>query len=326
MDKILLEVENLKTYFSLKRGLLKAVNGVSFTVNEGQSVGLVGESGCGKTITTMSILRLIPKPAGKIVGGRILFKGEDLVQKSKKEMGKIRGSEISLIMQDPMTSLNPVFTIGDQIREAIRLHGGVKDKRSINRMAIEALEQVNISGAETRINDYPHQMSGGMRQRVVGAIAICCSPSLLIADEPTTSLDVTTQAQYLRLLRGIQQEKKLSMLFITHDLGIVAKMCDAVCVMYLGKVVERASVRELWNNPRHPYTIALMKAMPKMGSMVERLYSIKGMVPSLLNLPSGCMFRPRCEMVGDYCRNEDPPEIDLGGGHYVRCWREKGQI
>jgi oligopeptide/dipeptide ABC transporter ATP-binding protein len=324
MDRILLEVENLKTYFSLKRGVLKAVDGVSFTVNEGQSVGLVGESGCGKTVTTMSILRLEPKPAAKIVGGKILFKGDDLVQKSEKEMCKIRGSEISLIMQDPITSLNPVFTIGDQIREAIRLHGGVKDKRSVNSRAIEALKQVNISGAETRINDFPHQMSGGMRQRVVGAIAISCGPSLLIADEPTTALDVTTQAQYLRLLRDIQKEKKLSMLFITHDLGIVAKMCDAVCVMYLGKVVERASVRDLWSNPCHPYTIALMKAMPKMGTKVDRLYSIKGMVPSLLELPAGCAFRPRCEMVGDYCRQENPPEVDLGGGHYVRCWRKKG--
>ncbi|MFH0727292.1 MAG: ABC transporter ATP-binding protein [Pseudomonadota bacterium] len=324
MDRILLEVENLKTYFSLKRGVLKAVDGVSFTVNEGQSVGLVGESGCGKTVTTMSILRLEPKPAAKIVGGKILFKGDDLVKKSEKEMCKIRGSEISLIMQDPITSLNPVFTIGDQIREAIRLHGGVKDKRSVNSRAIEALKQVNISGAETRINDFPHQMSGGMRQRVVGAIAISCGPSLLIADEPTTALDVTTQAQYLRLLRDIQKEKKLSMLFITHDLGIVAKLCDAVCVMYLGKVVERASVRDLWSNPCHPYTIALMKAMPKMGSKVDRLYSIKGMVPSLLELPTGCAFRPRCEMVGDYCRQENPPEVDLGGGHYVRCWRKKG--
>jgi oligopeptide/dipeptide ABC transporter ATP-binding protein len=324
MDRILLKVENLKTYFSLKRGLLKAVDGVNFTVNEGQSVGLIGESGCGKTVTTMSILRLEPKPAGKIVGGKILFKGEDLVQKNEKEMCKIRGAEISMIMQDPMTSLNPVFTVGDQIKEAIRLHGGVKDKRSVNSRAIEALKQVNISGAETRINDFPHQMSGGMRQRVVGAIAISCGPSLLIADEPTTALDVTTQAQYLRLLRKIQQEKKLSMLFITHDLGIVAKMCDTVCVMYLGKVVERASVRELWSNPRHPYTIALMKAMPKMGTKVGRLYSIKGMVPSLLELPSGCMFRPRCEMISDYCRQENPPEVNLGSGHYVRCWREKG--
>jgi oligopeptide/dipeptide ABC transporter ATP-binding protein len=323
MSGSLLEVKGLKTYFFLKRGVVKAVDGVSFSVDKGQSIGLVGESGCGKTITAMSILRLEPKPAGEIVGGEIIFEGQDLVQQSEAEMRKIRGARISIIMQDPMTSLNPVYTIGNQLAEAFILHGGIKNKKEVNERVIKVLEQVEIPAASTRIRNYPHQMSGGMRQRVVGAMAISCSPSLLIADEPTTSLDVTTQAQYLRLLKKIQQETEMAMLFITHDLGIVTKMCDKVCVMYTGKVIERAGVRELWDNPRHPYTIALMKSRPALKTKVERLYSIEGSVPSLLDLPAGCSFNPRCERATDHCRQECPSEEEISGSHYVSCWRAK---
>ncbi len=297
MSETLLEVKDLKTHFYLKRGVVKAVNGVSFSINKGESLGIVGESGCGKTITSMSILRLEPKPAGQIVGGEINFEGQDLVQKSEKEMVKIRGNRISIIMQDPMTSLNPVYTIGNQLSETFLLHEKIKNKKELKQKVIKVLEQVEIPEAEARTHVYPHQMSGGMRQRVVGAMAIACSPSLLIADEPTTSLDVTTQAQYLRLLRKLQQETDMAMLFITHDLGIVAKMCDKVCVMYMGKVVERAYVRDLWNNPRHPYTIALMKSRPSLNTKVARLYAIEGCVPSPLDISSGpgCAFYPRCE-------------------------------
>jgi len=323
MSKSLLEVKDLKTYFFLKRGVVKAVDGVSFSVDKGQSIGLVGESGCGKTITAMSILRLEPKPAGKIVGGEIIFEGQDLVQLSEAEMRKIRGARISIIMQDPMTSLNPVYTVGNQLAEAFILHGGIKNKAEVNERVIKVLEQVEIPAADTRVRNYPHQMSGGMRQRVVGAMAISCSPSLLIADEPTTSLDVTTQAQYLRLLKKIQQETEMAMLFITHDLGIVTKMCDKVCVMYMGKVIERADVRELWDNPRHPYTIALMKSRPALKTKVARLYSIEGSVPSLLDMPLGCSFNPRCERATDHCRQESPSEEEISGSHYVSCWRAK---
>jgi oligopeptide/dipeptide ABC transporter ATP-binding protein len=226
-------------------------------------------------------------------------------------------------MQDPMTSLNPVFRIGDQIGEVLRIHLGMKDKKAVSSGAIEALEKVNIPSPESRINDFPHQMSGGMRQRVVGSIAISCSPSLLIADEPTTSLDVTTQAQYLRLLKDIQDRTGLGMLFITHDLGIVAKICDVVCVMYLGKVVETGLVREIWKSPRHPYTVGLLKSVPQAKGKLDRLYSMKGMVPSLLDLPTGCTFHPRCEGATERCRQEYPPVFDCGGGHLVSCWQEE---
>lgn len=323
MNSPLLEVKNLKTYFFLKRGIVKAVDGVSFSVDKGQSLGLVGESGCGKTITAMSIMRLEPQPAGKIVSGEIIFEGDDLVRKSEAQMRKIRGSRISIIMQDPMTSLNPVYTIGNQIEEAVRLHSDVKGRTAIKQRVIESLEQVRIPAAETRVRNYPHQMSGGMRQRVVGAMAISCRPSLLIADEPTTSLDVTTQAQYLRLLKQVQQETGVTMIFITHDLGIVIKMCDYVCVMYLGRIIEKAAMRELWSNPRHPYTIALMKSVPKIETKVEKLYSIEGMVPSLLDMPQGCSFHPRCEKAMDHCRQESPPEVEINDGHFISCWENQ---
>lgn len=323
MANTVLQVDDLQTYFFLRRGVLRAVDGVSFKVEEGQTVGLVGESGSGKTITAMSLLRLEPKPAAKIVGGRILFEGRDLVQTDERTLRQLRGGRISLIMQDPMTSLNPVFTIGDQIGEVLRIHLGMKDKKAVSSGAIEALEKVNIPSPASRINDFPHQMSGGMRQRVVGSIAISCSPSLLIADEPTTSLDVTTQAQYLRLLKEIQDRTGLGMLFITHDLGIVAKICDVVCVMYLGKVVETGLVREIWKSPRHPYTVGLLKSLPQAKDKLDRLYSMKGMVPSLLDLPAGCTFHPRCEAAMERCRQEYPPVFDRGNGHLVSCWLEE---
>jgi oligopeptide/dipeptide ABC transporter ATP-binding protein len=321
MEKALLKVENLKTYFFLNRGIVKAVDGVSFSVNEGQSVGLVGESGCGKTITARSILRLEPRPYAKIVGGKILFKDEDLVQKNEKQMRKIRGTQISMIMQEPMASLNPVYTIRNQIEESLKLHTRITSRQVLLNSAAEALKRVNIPDPLTLINDYPHQMSGGMKQRVVGAIAISCHPSLLIADEPTTALDLTTQAQYLKLLQKIQQETGVSIIFITHDLGIVVRMCEVVCIMYMGKVVESGKVKGVWDNPIHPYTEALIKSIPDMHKKTEKLYSVKGSIPSPLNIPSGCAFHPRCEHITDRCSQEYPPEVQISPDHYVSCWR-----
>ena len=320
MARALLEIENLKTYFFVKRGVVKAVDDVSFSVGEKETIGLVGESGCGKTMTVLSVLRLVPQPAGRIVGGKIFLDGEDLVQKSEAEMRKIRGRKVAIILQDPMTSLNPAYTIGNQVGEVIRLHQKVRGKAVLEKV-IDVLKRVRIPAAAERVRDYPHQMSGGMRQRVVGGMAISCYPRLLIADEPTTSLDVTTQAAYLRLLKAIQEETKAAMIFITHDLGIVAKTCDKVCVMYMGKLVEKAAVREVWNNPRHPYTVALMKSIPHLEDKVDRLYSISGRIPSHFGLPEGCVFAPRCELADERCRQEYPPPVSVGDGHIVSCWR-----
>ncbi len=267
-DNVLLQVENLKTYFFTRQGVVKAVDEVSFSIGKGESLGLVGESACGKSITCLSILRLVPEPAGKIVGGRIIFEGEDLLKKSWTEMRRIRGKKISMILQDPLTSLNPSFTIGSQVGEAIALHQRARG-RTLRQKIIEALRLVSIPDAETRMRDYPHQMSGGMRQRVIGAIALSCQPSLLIADEPTTSLDVTIQAQYLRLLKELQQKAGTSLLFVTHDFGIVRRMCDKVAVMYAGKIVEIAQSREIFDNPIHPYTRALIACLPKMEAQVH---------------------------------------------------------
>ena len=263
MDKVHLEVENLKTYFFTRRGVVKAVDGVSFSVNQAQTFGLVGESGCGKSVSCLSILRLVPEPAGRIVGGRILLGGENLLEKTEEKMRKIRGSRISMILQDPMTSLNPVFTIGDQLFEALQLHRHLKGQSLLDR-GKELLKKVGIASPEFRLRNYPHELSGGMKQRVVGAIALSCEPHLLICDEPTTSLDVTIQAQYLSLLKELQQQAGLTMIFVTHDFGIVARMCDRVGVMYAGRMVEVADCRELFNNPTHPYTKALMSSVPKL--------------------------------------------------------------
>ncbi|MFC2022230.1 ABC transporter ATP-binding protein [Chloroflexota bacterium] len=319
MVKPLLEVENLKTYFFTHRGAVKAVDGVSFSVERGETTGLVGESGCGKTITCLSILGLVPSP-GKIVGGNIYFEDEDdLLEKSEGEMRHIRGRKISIILQDPMTSLNPAYSIGEQIAETIRLHQGAR-RRELQDKTIASLKLVRIPDAERRLGDYPHQMSGGMRQRVTGAIALSCHPSLLIADEPTTSLDVTTQAQYLELLREVQRESKISMIFITHDFGIVARMCDKVSVMYAGRIVETAPTRELFDNPVHPYTRALMGSIPKLEVRVEKLSSIEGQPPFLVDQPPGCNFAPRCNRTKSSCREEIPPQVAVGDGHLVSCW------
>ncbi|MDD5038706.1 MAG: ABC transporter ATP-binding protein, partial [Dehalococcoidales bacterium] len=289
----ILQVKDLKTYFYTRRGIVKAVDGVSFTLREGETVGIVGESGCGKSITALSIIRLVPQPAGRIVGGEILFNGEDLLKKSDREIRQIRGKGISMITQDPMSSLNPVFTIGEQIAEPIRIHQKLRGNIVMEKVK-EMLRMVRIPSPETRMKEYPHQMSGGMRQRIVGAIALSCQPKLLIADEPTTSLDVTIQAQFMRLLKEVQQQLGVAMIMITHDFGIVARVCDKVAVMYAGKIVESAGIRELFNNPTHPYTIALMNSLPKIEVKVPKLYSIEGQPPDLRNMPAGCAFAPRC--------------------------------
>ena len=315
-----LKVENLRTYFRTRWGEVKAVDGVSFELRKGETLGIVGESGSGKSVTMLSMMRLIPIPPGRIVEGTITLDGEDLLQLSESEMSKVRGSKIALIIQDPMTSLNPVFTIGNQVTEAIRIHQDIP-KRSVMEKALEVLRKVNIPAAESRIRDYPHQLSGGMRQRVVGAIGISCQPLVLIADEPTTSLDVTIQAQYLKLLRDLQQESGMSLIFITHDFGIVAKMCDRVAVMYAGKIVEEGSVRDIFNKPSHPYTEALLASVPKMEEDVDRLYAIEGQPPLLHDLPVGCSFADRCPYVMDRCREEYPPEFPVDEGHYSACWR-----
>ncbi|PKB83056.1 MAG: dipeptide/oligopeptide/nickel ABC transporter ATP-binding protein [SAR202 cluster bacterium Io17-Chloro-G9] len=317
---IVLEVDDLRTYFQTKWGTVKAVDGVSFNLHKGETLGIVGESGSGKSVTMLSLMRLIPVPPGRIVSGKALLEGVDLLQLSEAEMTDIRGSKIGLIIQDPMTSLNPVFKIGEQVAEAIKIHQDIP-RRSVLEQALSVLRRVNIPAAETRMHDYPHQLSGGMRQRVVGAIGISCEPTVLIADEPTTSLDATIQAQYLNLLRNIQKESDLSLIFITHDFGIVAKMCDRVGVMYAGKIVEMGDVREIFNQPSHPYTEALLASVPKIEEDVERLYSIEGQPPTLHDLPPGCPFADRCQYVMNKCREEYPPVVQITESHNAACWR-----
>ena len=325
MAQPVLEVKQLQTYFFSAQGtrVVKAVDGVSFTLNEGETLGVVGESGSGKTVTSMSLLRLLP-PAARIVGGEIWFQGENLLTKSEREMRELRGSQLTMILQDPMMSLNPLFTIGEQIAEPLRIHRHMRGARLIERIK-ELLRGVRIPSPEVRLREYPHQMSGGMRQRIVGAIGISCEPQLLIADEPTTSLDVTIQAQYLNLLKDIQQRSRLAMIFITHNIGIVAKMCDDVGVMYAGKLVERAPVRTIFNQPAHPYTEALLQAVPKLTDRSKRLWSIEGQPPDLANPPTGCPFNPRCPHAEDRCRREVPPEFQVGENHYTRCWLWEGR-
>ena len=324
MGTQILDVRDLRTYFITSHSVVKAVDGVSFHVDENETLGIVGESGCGKTVTCLSILRLIPQPTGRIIGGRILFDGEDILAMSEKQVQKLRGRKISMILQDPMVSLNPVFTIGDQIAEAIAIHAKTK-KPSLVAKVIEALKLVRIPAPEARIRDYPHQMSGGMKQRVVGAISISCRPRLLIADEPTTSLDVTVQAQYLQLLKDIQRELSMAIIFVTHDFGIVATMCDRVAVMYAGKIVETAPVRDIFHRPAHYYTSCLLKAVPKLKVKVDTLVSIQGQPPKLDNLPDGCRFAPRCARADDRCRREEPSLLAMDGDHYVSCWHPQDQ-
>ena len=320
----LLEVRNLKTYIFTQRGPLRAVDGVSFSLQEGEILGLVGESGCGKTMTCLSILRLLPSSRGRIVDGEICFCGEDLLEKSEGEMRKIRGRMISMILQEPMTSLNPVFSIGEQIAEPIRIHQNVSGTAVWEKVK-EMLRLVGITPPEMRLRNYPHQLSGGMRQRVAGAIALSCQPKLLIADEPTTALDVTLQAQYLQLIEDLHRQLGMSIIFITHDFGIVARICMRVAVMYAGRFVETAPVEEIFKNPVHPYTLALMKSVPNVDAETERLYSIEGQPPSLLAESPGCAFSPRCPMVEKECLERCPPETSIGPQHTVWCWRtERG--
>ncbi len=317
----LLEVLNLETHFPTRSGLVRSVNDVSFHIDEGEMLGLVGESGCGKSVTALSVMRLIAPP-GKIVGGTISFRGKDLSQLSDEEMRAIRGNDIAMIFQDPMTSLNPVYTVGEQIAEALRLHRGLSKKDAWD-AAVEAMKEVSIPAPERRAGDYPHQLSGGMRQRIMIAMALACDPELLIADEPTTALDVTIQAQILELLNELRSTRKLSVLLITHDLGVVAETADRVCVMYTGKIVEQGTVDEIFETPKHPYTQGLLRSVPKLaagGSIVEeRLQTIDGTVPSPTHLPPGCHFAPRCSFRMPKCEAGEIPLFDREGGSQVRC-------
>jgi oligopeptide/dipeptide ABC transporter ATP-binding protein len=317
---MLLEVKDLYAQLQTRWGVVKAVDGVSFSIGAGETLGLVGESGSGKTMTALALLRLLPAPAGRIVQGQILLDGEDLVTKSEREMRRIRGRRISMILQDPQTSLNPVFTVGNQIVEALRAHRAA-GRAALRQRAEDALRRVNVAAPADRLRAFPHQMSGGMKQRVVGAIAIASEPKLLIADEPTTALDVTIQLQYLMLLKDVQARMGLGMLFITHDFGIVARMCDRVAVMYAGRIVESGPVRELFKAPRHPYTQALMASVPRMEARVSRLPSIDGQPPALHRLPAGCRFAPRCRYAEQRCRDEYPPTFAVGPAHEAACWK-----
>jgi oligopeptide/dipeptide ABC transporter ATP-binding protein len=319
--EIVLEVRDLHTYFFPRWGVVKAVDGVSFSLRRGEVLGLVGESGCGKTVTALSLLRLLPQPAARIVKGEVLLERDDLLQKSPREMRKIRGRKISMILQDPQTSLNPVFTIGNQLREAIAIHHQGKQSRTLTQQAIDALRRVKLAAPEQQLRNYPHQMSGGMKQRVVGAIAISCEPLVLIADEPTTALDLTIQLQYLKLLKELQAQTEMAILFITHDFGVVARMCDRVAVMYAGRIVESGPVRQVFDNPAHPYTRALIASVPKMSERVERLYTIEGQPPTLSELPDGCRFTPRCPFADERCREVYPPSCTIGIEHTADCWR-----
>lgn len=321
----LLNVDGLTTVFDTHEGTVKAVDGVSFKIDEGRTLGVVGESGCGKSVTALSIMRLVPSPPGRITGGSVFFDGRNLLNLSEEDMRSLRGNDISMIFQEPMTSLNPVFNIGDQIGEVFRLHQGMTKKESID-AAVEMLRQVGIPSPGRRVREYPHQLSGGMRQRVMIAMALSCRPRLMIADEPTTALDVTIQAEILELMNELREETGAAIMLITHNLGVVAEMADAVAVMYAGRVVEYASVEDLFNRPAHPYTRGLLKSLPPAPTdpAVERLSTIEGIVPSLLNLPSGCTFRDRCPAAFDQCAKSEPDLFTIEPGRQVRCYLHMG--
>ena len=316
----LLEVNDLKTYFYTDSGVAKAVDGVSFSLEKGKTLGIVGESGCGKSVTSLSIMRLLDPVTGRNEGGTILFEGRDLLKLDEKEMQKIRGDKISMIFQEPMTSLNPVFTVGYQIQESLMLHKGM-DKKASRAKARELLDMVGIPEAEKRLDEYPHQLSGGMRQRVMIAIALSGDPQLLIADEPTTALDVTIQAQIMQLLRDLQQQLHMSIIIITHDLGVIAEMADEVAVMYAGDIVEKANTRDLFDDPMHPYTIGLMNSIPDVNKNIDRLNTLDGLVPSLYDMPRGCRFAPRCKYACPECEKERIQLTTLPNGRQVRCRR-----
>ncbi|MGD9046567.1 MAG: ABC transporter ATP-binding protein [Anaerolineae bacterium] len=316
----LLEVKGLETRFFTADGVVKAVNGISYTVDQGEIVAIVGESGCGKSVGVMSFIRLIPEPPGKVVGGEAIFEGQDLLKMDKEAIRKVRGKEIAMIFQDPMTSLHPVLTIGHQIGEALKLHLGL-NKEEARERAIELLELVNIPEASNRVDDYPHQFSGGMRQRAMIAMALSCGPKLLLADEPTTALDVTIQAQIVKLVRGLRDELGMAVIWITHDLGVVAGFAERVMVMYAGSIVEEALVEDLYAIPAHPYTVGLLGSLPRLDMLREdRLTSIDGMPPDLIALPEGCPFAARCEYVIDRCLTERPPLETVAVRHKVACW------
>jgi len=320
-DDNILEIEQLNTVFVTEEGRIPAVSDVSFSLRPGETLGIVGESGSGKSVTSLSIMGLIPKPPGKVTGS-IKYKGKEIINLSEKQMLDIRGNEIAMIFQEPMTSLNPVFTIGNQLVEAISIHTNLVKKELTNR-AVEMLKLVGIPRAEEIMNEYPHQLSGGMRQRVMIAMAMSCNPSILIADEPTTALDVTIQAQILDLMRKLKSDYNTSILLITHDLGVVAEMCERVIVMYAGRIVEEADVRTIFHQPMHPYTKGLIKSTPRLSVGEKKLYSIPGNVPSLKNMPKGCSFAPRCDSALATCHEEIPDLVSVGPGHKSRCWLNK---
>jgi oligopeptide/dipeptide ABC transporter ATP-binding protein len=322
MTEPLLSIHDLKTHFFTEEGAVRAVDGVSLKIGRRETIGLVGESGCGKSVTALSIMRLVPSP-GRIVDGEILFETENLLEKNEDEMRKIRGNRISMIFQEPMSSLNPVLTVGEQIAEVIRLHQGLS-RSNAKRKAVEMLELVGISSPSTRVNEYPHQLSGGMRQRVMIAMALACKPALLIADEPTTALDVTIQAQILGLMESLTRDVGTSLLLITHDFGVIAELCDQVAVMYAGSIVERASTKALFSNPRHPYTRGLLDSIPRIDIDVKRLKAIEGSVPHPACLPAGCRFQPRCPAAEEICQQQQPQTLEVEPGHWVRCWSVKG--
>jgi oligopeptide/dipeptide ABC transporter ATP-binding protein len=319
----ILEIKELRTYFFTYEGVAKAVDGVSYQLEKGEPIGVVGESGCGKSVTALSVLRLIPVPPGRVVGGEILFKGRNLLELSEDEMRKIRGNRISMIFQEPMTSLNPVFTVGNQIRETFKLHQGLSKKESLEK-SIEMLRLVNIPTPERAVERYPHELSGGMRQRVMIAMALACNPEILIADEPTTALDVTIQAQILDLMNKLKEELGMAIILITHNLGVVAETAKRVIVMYAGKIVEEAQTKTLFGNPQHPYTMGLLKSIPVLGDKIRRgkvrLNEIPGVVPSLYELPSGCKFSTRCPFVMDICKEKEPELKEIEKNHFSSCW------
>ncbi|WP_164215284.1 ABC transporter ATP-binding protein [Virgibacillus sp. YIM 98842] len=324
MTEKMLEITDLKTYFRSDNGFVRAVDGVTITVNKGETVGIVGESGCGKSVTSLSVMRLLHDTPGEIVGGSIKFEENSLLDLSEKEMRQIRGNEIAMIFQEPMTSLNPVYKIGKQLEETIRLHLKY-DKKQARDHAIKMLKIVGLPRAEELIKEFPYQLSGGMRQRVMIAMAMACNPKLLIADEPTTALDVTIQAQILDLMRNLRNESDTAIMLITHDLGVVAEMCDRVVVMYAGKVVEETDVNTLFENPQHPYTKGLIGSVPKLGQDVEKLESIPGTVPTPTNMPEGCKFAARCDFAMDICRKSDPNLLEIDDNHKCRCWLYQDQ-
>ncbi len=322
--EVILRVRDLKTRFDTEYGTVKAVDGISFDLHRGEVLGIVGESGCGKSVTNLSLLRLVPTPPGRVSGSEISFDGRNLLDCSEEDIRLIRGGSISMIFQDPMTSLNPLLRISLQIGEALQLHHGLSRKEARVK-AVELLKAIGIPDAESRADDYPHQFSGGMRQRVMIAMAISCNPAILIADEPTTALDVTIQAQILELIQGLSSKNTMSVIMITHDLGVVAGMCDTICVMYAGHIVEKAGVDELFRDPKHPYTRGLLDSIPRIDRAgKDRLYSIPGAPPNLVSLPAGCPFMPRCDRAMEICGREFPPEVALAGGRSVRCWLHSG--